>query len=593
MATRVELELIAETKDAQKNVQDLTDKVKGLEEQNDDIIQQNKKVEKSSKAVGTSFRAIGTAFKAIGIGIVIALLAKLGDALSKNQKVVDFFSTGLEALSIAFSDLFDFLFDNVGTWISAVKEVFENPKKAIQELGDAIKANIIERFESALEVAGFLADGLKKLFAGDFKGALDSAKEAGKELADVFTGVDDTTTKISEGISNVVDAVTEYTKATLEQAAANVQLKNTAELAAAQQQRLVEQYDRQAEQQRQIRDEERNSIEDRIKANDELGKVLQNQEDAMLRLANLQIAAAQSQVDVNNNIENQVALTEALANKEAILAQVEGFRSEQLVNDLALKKELLELDNTITDAQRQRQIEQLEFEAGRETDPLKKLEKEREALIQESQIEQERLEAKIAQYKLGTQARVDAEIELKDKLQQIGNEITANEDEQVLKKAELEQKLADYKVETAFNVLNALASIAEEGSAGAKAIAVAQAVLSTYLGINKALAETTDFTPTQSLRFANAIAVGISGFANVAKILSTDSSGKGGASISGGGGGGGVSAPSFNVVGASGTNQLAQSLQQDDKPLQAFVVGSNVTSQQALDRNIKDTATIG
>lgn len=56
---------------------------------------------------------------------------------------------------------------------------------------------------------------------------------------------------------------------------------------------------------------------------------------------------------------------------------------------------------------------------------------------------------------------------------------------------------------------------------------------------------------------------------------------------------GGQSAPSFNVVGTSGTNQLAQALSTQDQPIQAFVVGSNVTTQQALDRNIVQTATIG
>ena len=57
--------------------------------------------------------------------------------------------------------------------------------------------------------------------------------------------------------------------------------------------------------------------------------------------------------------------------------------------------------------------------------------------------------------------------------------------------------------------------------------------------------------------------------------------------------GGGASAPSFNVVGTSGTNQLAQSLQQQQAPIQAYVVGSNVTTQQELDRNIVDTVTLG
>ncbi len=65
----------------------------------------------------------------------------------------------------------------------------------------------------------------------------------------------------------------------------------------------------------------------------------------------------------------------------------------------------------------------------------------------------------------------------------------------------------------------------------------------------------------------------------------------------GGGGGGNVSnnftsgaqAPSFNVVGNSGMNQLAQ-IQQT--PMQAYVVSGEVTSAQALDRNRIKNATL-
>jgi hypothetical protein len=57
----------------------------------------------------------------------------------------------------------------------------------------------------------------------------------------------------------------------------------------------------------------------------------------------------------------------------------------------------------------------------------------------------------------------------------------------------------------------------------------------------------------------------------------------------GGGGGGGVMSPSFNVVGNSGMNQLAQIQQQ---PIQAYVVSGEVTSAQALDRNRIKNATL-
>jgi hypothetical protein len=72
----------------------------------------------------------------------------------------------------------------------------------------------------------------------------------------------------------------------------------------------------------------------------------------------------------------------------------------------------------------------------------------------------------------------------------------------------------------------------------------------------------------------------------------------------GGGGSGGVSAPAnpataaapaapqFNVVGTSGVNQIAQGLG-NQSPVMAYVVGSQVTTQQALDRNIVRTATLG
>ena len=58
--------------------------------------------------------------------------------------------------------------------------------------------------------------------------------------------------------------------------------------------------------------------------------------------------------------------------------------------------------------------------------------------------------------------------------------------------------------------------------------------------------------------------------------------GTGGGMATGGGAVGGVNAPNFNVVGNNGMNQLAQLQMQ---PVKAYVVGSEVSTQQALDRN--------
>ena len=51
-------------------------------------------------------------------------------------------------------------------------------------------------------------------------------------------------------------------------------------------------------------------------------------------------------------------------------------------------------------------------------------------------------------------------------------------------------------------------------------------------------------------------------------------------------------APSFNVVGTSGQNQIAQSLG-NQAPVKAYVVSNDVTTAQSLDRNIVKTATLG
>ena len=69
--------------------------------------------------------------------------------------------------------------------------------------------------------------------------------------------------------------------------------------------------------------------------------------------------------------------------------------------------------------------------------------------------------------------------------------------------------------------------------------------------------------------------------------------GGGGSAPSGGGGGGALApAPQFNVVGNSGVNQIAQTLGAQ-QPVQAYVVASNVTTQQSLDRNIVNNASLG
>jgi hypothetical protein len=60
------------------------------------------------------------------------------------------------------------------------------------------------------------------------------------------------------------------------------------------------------------------------------------------------------------------------------------------------------------------------------------------------------------------------------------------------------------------------------------------------------------------------------------------------------GGGAGSLPPAFNIVGASGTNQLADAIGgQTQQPTKAYVVASDVSTAQELDRNIIEGASIG
>ncbi len=91
----------------------------------------------------------------------------------------------------------------------------------------------------------------------------------------------------------------------------------------------------------------------------------------------------------------------------------------------------------------------------------------------------------------------------------------------------------------------------------------------------------------------NKIGAGISIAAIAAAAI-----GQSGLGGSGGGGGQKGAAPSrnfdFNLVGSTGVNQLAQGVgSQFQQPIQAYVVSSQMTSQQQLDNVIQTTATLG
>jgi chromosome segregation ATPase len=558
---------------------------KTTKEGNEDLAKSSKEADKGVKASTKGFKGLGIAIAATGIGLFVAAAKKLGEVFMKNQKVVDVVNTAFEALSIAMNDFVNFVVDNAGGIVDFFKAIFENPVESIKEFGKAVKANITERFESMLDTLGFLASAVKKVFSGDFKGALEDVKKAGKESVDVLTGVNNTVDKAKDVIDKATSAIVDYTKKTIKGAKENVELAKSAELAAVINQGLIEKYDIQAEQLRQIRDEERNSIEDRIKANNDLAKVLDDQEKAMKANAAIMVASAAAELSKNKeSIELQKAYQEALNEQVAIEAQITGFRSEQKANELALDKERLELINSRLESESQLAIERQRFNAEEITNELARLQKLKEINDLEQQQEQARLQAIVDNANAGTQAKIDAQIALDEFMEQ-----SRQTD------AQLDRQVKDAKIKNAEQVSGAigqLASVAGEGTVAGKALGVASATIDTYVGANKALAQ------GGFAGIAQAIAIIATGLVNVKTILSTKVPKPTVGGVSTGGGGEATPAlpapPSFNIVGATETSQLADAIGgQTQQPVQAYVVANDVTTAQSLENNIVEGATLG
>jgi hypothetical protein len=591
-----EIDVVANTKKASQEIKDLKKQIENLSKE---VVDSNKKTEdainalkKTTDEAAGGIKGMGLAIKAAGVGLFLKVLEGLTELFMTNQAVVDASATAFKALEIAFNDLFKLVTSNVGPITDYFKKIFDDPQKAVADLGKAIKENMIERFNSAIEVLGYLGTAIKKVFEADWDGAIEAASMAGKEFTDVLTGVDDSFDKTVELVKEVAVATADYATNTLKAADASVQLAKQAELAEVQNVGLLEMYDRQAEQQRQIRDEERNTITERIEANEKLKALLELQNTQMLENARISERQAQAAFDLNGSQENAIALQTAKNEVLAVQATTEGFISEQKANDLALTKEAQELDQVVEDGKILRRQEERAWNAERQMGEFMRITALQEATVLEIAEETTRLEAKKALYKEGTQAFADANEELLNYQAESNRKI-----------AELDDMSAAAKIDIAKSTLDSLANIFGKESKAGKAAAIASTTITTLqssISAFNSLAGIPVVGPVLGgIAAASAIATG---FRTIKEIKGTKLP-----TINGVGGGdvGGGSTPSvpnfqapsipadFNVVGTTGTNQLADAIGgQTQAPVKAYVVSGDVTTSQSLDRNIVESATL-
>jgi len=134
-------------------------------------------------------------------------------------------------------------------------------------------------------------------------------------------------------------------------------------------------------------------------------------------------------------------------------------------------------------------------------------------------------------------------------------------------------------------------AIQKAGLLATSALSIAEIINNTNVGASKEVATKGIFgLSTSAILYAK---MGLS-IASVLVATQKGLKGLGGGSVEGGGASGGSSsgggsaptAPSFNLVQGTGSNQIAEGLGQQQRPIQAYVVSNNVTTAQSLDRNI-------
>ena len=518
-------------KDAAKDTENLGDNLETAKKQADRLNDAGQKGKKSFGLLGKAVKGVGTALKAAGIGLVVALIAKLMEVFRSNQKVIDFFNVAMESLSIAFNDLFGFLSDSVGKIAGFFKDIFDNPVQSIKDFGKAIKENLIERFESLMETFGHLGKALGHLFKGEFAEAWGSVKDAATESIDVLTGVDNSVDKITKTVTTAANAIVDYTKSTINSAKATVELRKAAEMALVVNEGILAQKNREAELQKQIRDNETKTFAERMAASEELKRILEEEEKLRLANVNAAVKLAQTEVEKNANEANKIALQQALNEQAAVKADIAAKETEQLKSQIALEQELKEVQNELLSSG----IEGIEKEL----------------------------------------AELEAAHKLKlDMARRAGMDTVALEKQFAKQKADIIRENVNTQLEAFSGLAGALSSLAGES----KELAIAQAIIDTYVGANKAFAQ------GGTVGFITAAAVIASGLANVKNIMQQD--------VGGGSGGGGVAptaaAPRTEIQ--SGAFTLEGGVAPE--PARAYVVSDDITDSQNKLANIRRRATI-
>ena len=544
MAVEKVIKIVAKTDDAVKNVDKLNTEIQATDEA-------TVAAESGFVALTSAINAAGLAFKALGVGLIVSAFVKFKEILGQNQVVMDTINT----ISTATSEIFLRLTDTIIDFGEKVVNAFRTPGKTIMNFNNLIKDRVNKTIMDTIKGLGLMGKAIAKVFKGEFKEAGEIAKEGAKTLfnANPIVQATNAAKDYAESIFEVGKNIAEQSKQSLDNAKEITDLTNKVKLAEAEQRKIQLTYQRDAELQRQLRDDTSASIDDRIAANEKLGRVLEEQFEKEKALALEKIKLAQIQLAQNEeNVNLKVALTNAEADLADLEERITGQRSEQLTNTNSLLQEQIDKETDLYGGEvRQTMLAQLEafnFDVS------------------------EMRQASSEQFSEWTNQEV---------------------------KNFLDGEIAKRKMSaaTSQSILGSITSLAGESSKLGKAIAISQILMDTAKGVSGAIAAGAGLVfPANLAAIATGVASVLAGIASAKKILSK---------VSGGGGdvggetsvdlptGGDVDASGIganlipNIEGVTGAISTAPAA-----PIQAFVVENDISNSQALQSELDAQSTL-
>jgi hypothetical protein len=292
--------------------------------------------------------------------------------------------------------------------------------------------------------------------------------------------------------------------------------------------------------------------------------------------------------------------TKSLTLKRSLTAQISAYNKE-------------------AEAERQAELKRLEEQAAKEAEIEKKRLESIQSIRDEYRMKIEDLEAEDENARLELEeqrklaelealnASEEQKMEVRKYYDTLQTELEKEQSEariaNALAEKEAKAKIFDAQADLAQQFGSLLQQIGEENKALAitgiiveQVASVARIISNTGIANAKAVAAS-PLTAGQPWVAINTVSAGLSIASSIASATKAISKLGGGGGVSGdssNGQGSQAQAPSFNLVGSGGINQIAQSLNQNpNEPVKAYVLSKDVTSEQEFDRNIKQAASFG